>query len=130
MDSLQAFPMLALRQLYHGKERGSRRRPRHRRRHEEDGLPDPVLVWRLRSWQDIEKFTRREGFDEFHCADEFSGLGESSSWGIADGPFFEEVLKAMQKDEEDTFYFNPYNEQPSAFAFDVDSKGVFPGPCS
>lgn len=51
----------------------------------------------LRSWQDIEKFTRREGFDEFHCADEFSGLGESSSWGIADGPFFEEVLKAMQK---------------------------------
>ena len=59
----------------------------------------------LRSWQDIEKFTRREGFDEFHCADEFSGLGESSSWGIADGPFFEEVLKAMQKDEEDTFYF-------------------------
>ncbi|WP_237925753.1 LTA synthase family protein [Acidaminococcus intestini] len=77
----------------------------------------------LRSWQDIEKFTRREGFDEFHCADEFSGLGESSSWGIADGPFFEEVLKAMQKDEEDTFYFILTTSNHPPFAFDVDSKG-------
>lgn len=77
----------------------------------------------LRSWQDIEKFTRREGFDEFHCADEFSGLGESSSWGIANGPFFEEVLKAMQKDEEDTFYFILTTSNHPPFAFDVDSKG-------
>ena len=48
---------------------------------------------------------------------------ESSSWGIADGPFFEEVLKAMQKDEEDTFYFILTTSNHPPFAFDVDSKG-------
>lgn len=33
----------------------------------------------LRSWQDIEHFTLREGFDEFHCADELPEQGKSSS---------------------------------------------------
>lgn len=33
----------------------------------------------LRSWQDIEHFTLREGFDEFHCADELPDQGKSSS---------------------------------------------------
>lgn len=39
----------------------------------------------LRSWQDLEHFTLREGFDEFHCADELPEQGESSSWGAPDG---------------------------------------------
>ena len=38
----------------------------------------------LRSWQDIEHFTLREGFDEFHCADELASgkllLGRTG-WG-------------------------------------------------
>lgn len=39
----------------------------------------------LRSWQEIDHFTLREGFDEFHCADELPNQGESSSWGVPDG---------------------------------------------
>lgn len=52
--------------------------------------------------------------------DPVDGLGID---GIADGPFFEEVLKAMQKDEEDTFYFILTTSNHPPFAFDVDSKG-------
>ena len=77
----------------------------------------------LRSWQDIGTFTRREGFDEFHCADEFPGLGESSSWGVADGPFLKAVLASMKKDTEDTFYFILTTSNHPPFAFDVDGQG-------
>lgn len=59
----------------------------------------------LRSWQDIEHFTRREGFDEFHCADELPEQGMSSSWGVPDAILFDGIRAQMQEDAEDTFYF-------------------------
>lgn len=77
----------------------------------------------LRSWQDIGKFTLREGFDEFHCADELPNLGESSSWGVPDGELFDAIAKDMEKDEEDTFYFILTTSNHPPFAYDVDAKG-------
>lgn len=52
----------------------------------------------LRSWQDLEHFTLREGFDEFHCADELPEQGESSSWGAPDGALFDVIRERMQKE--------------------------------
>ena len=52
----------------------------------------------LRSWQDLEHFTLREGFDEVHCADELPEQGESSSWGAPDGALFDVIRERMQKE--------------------------------
>ncbi len=54
----------------------------------------------LRSWQDIEHFTLREGFDEFHCADELPEQGKSSSWGAPDGVLFDGIRERMKYDAE------------------------------
>lgn len=77
----------------------------------------------LRSWQDIEHFTLREGFDEFHCADELPDQGESSSWGAPDGILFEAIREQMQKDTGDTFYFILTTSNHPPFAYDVDAHG-------
>ncbi|MGF0042493.1 LTA synthase family protein [Megasphaera elsdenii] len=77
----------------------------------------------LRSWQDIEPFTLREGFDEFHCADELPNQGESSSWGVPDGILFDAIREQMQKDTEDTFYFILTTSNHPPFAYDVDAHG-------
>lgn len=77
----------------------------------------------LRSWQDIGQFTMREGFDEFHCADELPDLGESSSWGVPDGELFNAIATQMDREEEDTFYFILTTSNHPPFAYDVDSKG-------
>lgn len=77
----------------------------------------------LRSWQDLEHFTLREGFDEFHCADELPDQGESSSWGAPDGVLFDAIRQKMQKETEDTFYFILTTSNHPPFAYDVDAKG-------
>ena len=77
----------------------------------------------LRSWQDLEHFTLREGFDEFHCADELPEQGESSSWGAPDGALFDVIRERMQKESEDTFYFILTTSNHPPFAYDVDAKG-------
>lgn len=77
----------------------------------------------LRSWQDIEHFTLREGFDEFHCADELPNQGESSSWGVPDGILFDAIREQMQKDTGDTFYFILTTSNHPPFAYDVDAHG-------
>lgn len=77
----------------------------------------------LRSWQDIGRFTLREGFDEFHCADELPEQGESSSWGVPDGVLFDGIRAAMQSDTEDTFYFILTTSNHPPFAYDVDREG-------
>ena len=77
----------------------------------------------LRSWQDLEHFTVREGFDEFHCADELPEQGESSSWGAPDGAVFDAIRQQMQKDKEDTFYFILTTSNHPPFAYDVDREG-------
>ena len=76
----------------------------------------------LRSWQDIEHFTRHEGFDEFHCADELPEQGISSSWGVPDAILFDGIRAQMQEDAEDTFYFI-LTTTPPPFAYDVDGEG-------
>lgn len=77
----------------------------------------------LRSWQDIGHFTLREGFDEFHCADELPEQGESSSWGAPDGVLFDAIRQQMETDEEDTFYFILTTSNHPPFAYDVDAAG-------
>lgn len=77
----------------------------------------------LRSWQEIEHFTLREGFDEFHCADELPDQGESSSWGVPDGVLFNGIRQQMQQDTEDTFYFILTTSNHPPFAYDVDAQG-------
>lgn len=74
-------------------------------------------------WQDLEHFTLREGFDEFHCADELPEQGESSSWGAPDGALFDVIRERMQKESEDTFYFILTTSNHPPFAYDVDAKG-------
>lgn len=77
----------------------------------------------LRSWQDIEHFTLREGFDEFHCADELPDQGESSSWGVPDGVLFGGIREQMKYDADDTFYFILTTSNHPPFAYDVDAEG-------
>lgn len=77
----------------------------------------------LRSWQDIDAFTRREGFDEFHCADELPDQSESTSWGIPDGTLFDGIRQQMQQDTEDTFYFILTTSNHPPFSYDVDAHG-------
>lgn len=77
----------------------------------------------LRSWQEIGHFTLREGFDEFHCADELPEQGESSSWGVPDGVLFDAICKQMEMDEQDTFYFILTTSNHPPFAYDVDAEG-------
>ena len=77
----------------------------------------------LRSWQEIDHFTLREGFDEFHCADELPNQGESSSWGVPDGILFDGIRRQMQQDTEDTFYFILTTSNHPPFAYDVDAHG-------
>ena len=77
----------------------------------------------VRSWQDIERFTLHEGFDEFHCADELPEQGESSSWGVPDGVLFDGIREQMESDTEDTFYFVLTTSNHPPFAYDVDAAG-------
>ena len=65
----------------------------------------------------------REGFDEFHCADELPNQGESSSWGVPDGILFDAIREQMQKDTGDTFYFILTTSNHPPFAYDVDAHG-------
>ena len=70
----------------------------------------------LRSWQDLEHFTLREGFDEFHCADELPEQGESSSWGAPDGALFDVIRERMQKESEDPFCYSLTTSNHPPFA--------------
>ena len=77
----------------------------------------------LRNWQNIGNFTLREGFDEFHCADELPDLGESSSWGVPDGLLFEAIAKQMQEEPKPVFYFILTTSNHPPFAYNVDAAG-------
>lgn len=77
----------------------------------------------LRNWQNLGNFTLKEGFDEFHCADELPALGESSSWGAPDGILFNAVKKQIDSEPKPTFYFILTTSNHPPFAYDVDAKG-------
>lgn len=49
------------------------------------------------SWQNIENFTLAQGFDEFHCADEFGA--EGTAWGVRDEVLAEHVANYIKEHE-------------------------------
>lgn len=77
----------------------------------------------MKSWQDIGEFTRLEGFDEFHGADEMSSQDGKSSWGVSDEALFQAVREYMEHDDGMTFHFILTTTNHPPFAYDVDSKG-------
>lgn len=77
----------------------------------------------MKSWQDIGEFTRLEGFDEFHGADEMSSQDGTSSWGVSDEALFQAVREYMERDDGMTFHFILTTTNHPPFAYDVDSKG-------
>lgn len=76
----------------------------------------------LSSWQEIKAFTLREGFDEFHCADEMPQQNEGS-WGVPDGALFEAIQEYMKKDTGKTFHMIMTTTNHPPFAYDVDGAG-------
>jgi phosphoglycerol transferase MdoB-like AlkP superfamily enzyme len=76
----------------------------------------------LSSWQDLKNFALREGFDEFHCADEMPGQGEGS-WGVPDETLFAAIEKYMAQEKTPTFHFILTTTNHPPFKYDVDAKG-------
>jgi phosphoglycerol transferase MdoB-like AlkP superfamily enzyme len=76
----------------------------------------------LSSWQDLKAFALREGFDEFHCADELPEQGQNS-WGVPDEALFAAVERYMAKDKQPAFHFILTTSNHPPFEYDVDSKG-------
>ncbi len=76
----------------------------------------------LGSWQDLKAFTLRDGFDEFHCADEMPEQGQNS-WGVPDEALFAAVERYMAQDKGKTFHFILTTSNHPPFEYDVDSKG-------
>lgn len=77
----------------------------------------------LRSWQDLGDFSRREGFDEFHCADEIAPENGATAWGVADEDLFHAVEQYMDTEDTPTFHFILTTTNHPPFAYDVDAKG-------
>lgn len=75
------------------------------------------------SWQDISKFTRAQGFDEFHGAEDMVGT-KASSWGIPDEELFAHISEYIEEhDNTKTFHFILTTSNHPPFGLDVDSKG-------
>lgn len=77
----------------------------------------------LRSWQDLGDFAQREGFDEFHCADEIAPQNGATAWGVADEDLFHAVEQYMNTEDGPTFHFILTTTNHPPFAYDVDAKG-------
>ena len=76
----------------------------------------------LSSWQDLKNFALRDGYAEFHCADELPEQGQSS-WGVPDEALFAAVERYMAADKGKTFHFILTTSNHPPFAYDVDAKG-------
>lgn len=76
------------------------------------------------TWEDIKNFALAQGFDEFHCADEF-GIKTDNVWGCADEVLFqntEEYLKQEQKNEK-VFHTVLTMSNHAPYIIDVDKLG-------
>lgn len=79
------------------------------------------------SWQDVEKFTLAQNFDEFHDAGDFPYTG-GNAWGAPDGELFEAIRKYMEEHRgERTFHMimttsnhPPYDVNLNAAGFQPD----------
>lgn len=76
------------------------------------------------NWEDVKKFALVQGFDEFHCADEF-GTKTDNVWGCADEVLFqntEAYLKQEQKNEK-VFHMVLTMSNHAPYIIDVDKLG-------
>ena len=75
-------------------------------------------------WEDIKKFAEAQGFDEFHCADEF-GTDTNNVWGCDDAVLFkntEGYLSKQQKDDK-VFHMILTMSNHAPYIIDVDKLG-------
>ncbi len=75
------------------------------------------------SWQNIEKFTLAQGFDEFYSADDFK-YEKANSWGCSDKVLFEQVDSYIAKQgNEKVFHMVLTSSNHPPFDIDVDKEG-------
>ena len=75
-------------------------------------------------WEDVRKFAEAQGFDEFHCDDEF-GTDTDNVWGCDDAVLFrhtEEYLSKQQKDDK-VFHMILTMSNHAPYIIDVDRLG-------
>ena len=75
-------------------------------------------------WEDVKKFAEAQGFDEFHCADEF-GTDTDNVWGCDDAVLFkhtEEYLSKQQKNDK-VFHMILTMSNHAPYIIDVDRLG-------
>ena len=75
-------------------------------------------------WEDVKKFAEAQGFDEFHCADEF-GTDTNNVWGCDDAVLFknaEGYLGKQQKDDK-VFHMILTMSNHAPYIIDVDKLG-------
>lgn len=79
------------------------------------------------SWQDVEKFTLAQNFDEFYDAGDFSYTG-GNAWGAPDGELFRAIRKYMEEHRGERVFHMimttsnhpPYNVDLAAAGFQPD----------
>ena len=75
-------------------------------------------------WQNLKNFVVAQGFEEFHCADEFGNIG-GNAWGCPDGMLLDKVVEYMAAEQADQRVFHMIlttsNHPP--YTLDVDKIG-------
>lgn len=74
-------------------------------------------------WQDVEKFTKAQGFEQFQAAGDYP-YSEGNVWGAADEYLFKAVAKHIAENKnEKAFHFVLTMSNHPPFTVDVESKG-------
>lgn len=75
------------------------------------------------SWQNVRNFTLAQGFDEFHCADEFE-YESGNAWGCPDEILFSYIEDYIQKQgNEKVLHVIMTGSNHPPYTIDVDEKG-------
>lgn len=75
------------------------------------------------SWENIKNFALVQGFDEFHCADEFEYMG-GNSWGCPDKVLFSNIEKYIQQQGTDkVLHVVMTSSNHPSYVVDVDNEG-------
>ena len=73
------------------------------------------------SWQQVEKYTIAQGFDEFHGSGQL-GIKSDNAWGITDQEFFNYILGAVPEKESTFHVILPTSNHPP-FSIDLKKEG-------
>ena len=74
-------------------------------------------------WEDVKKFALAQGFDEFHCADEF-GTKTDNVWGCADAVLFAHAERYIEHEKnEKVFHMVLTMSNHAPYIIDVDKIG-------